>query len=260
VSHPVKVSRPFLAHDLCREDVGSFLSSSFGSEVAKPPSAEFQASLRISAPAGSPHPSGGALAARVSRLAVDIVGTLFRPHLEALSTGGRPSGPRREIRYRPSEFLWTVPRADRLTVVWLLEFPDTFDAALGRIVCTEFSDAGRKLSSAPPASFYELSAPPLELEGVSVTPGPNAVGYLALSILAYHVDSAAKLQRTIDRMVLLRTYMLYHIKAAKAALHVRMRARVDSLLQVLRRAHPPTDSEGLAKKLRKAANVALAIT
>jgi actin related protein 2/3 complex, subunit 2 len=240
--------------------VASFLSASFGSLVSKPSSPDFNATLCITAPSGAPHPDGASLASRASRLAVDIVGTLFRPYLETLASGGHPEGARTEVRYRPNEYLWTVPRPDRLTAMWLLEFPDTFDAALARVVCTEFSEAGRKVPGAPPSHFNELTAPPLELEGVKPVCGPNAVGYLSFSVLSTHVDTPAKLQRVVDRMVLLRTYLLYHIKAAKAALHVRMRARVDSLLQVLRRAHPSVNGESLARKVRKAAIVALAVS
>lgn len=64
-----------------------------------------------------------------------------------------------------------------------------------------------------------------------------------------HVDTPAKIENAVGQLVLFRAYLLYHIKAAKTYLHARMRFRVDSLLQVLRRAQPEDPFGGKEKKL-----------
>ena len=50
---------------------------------------------------------------------------------------------------------------------------------------------------------------------------------------------------TISKIQLFRDYFHYHIKASKAYMHSRLRARVDSFLKVLNRAKPekPEDRE-----------------
>lgn len=50
------------------------------------------------------------------------------------------------------------------------------------------------------------------------------------------------------QLVLFRTYLDYHIKAAKAYLHARMRTRVDGWLAVLNRAQPDEPFGGKEKK------------
>ena len=50
------------------------------------------------------------------------------------------------------------------------------------------------------------------------------------------------------QLVMFRTYLDYHIKAAKAYLHARMRSRVDGWLTVLNRAQPDEAFGGKEKK------------
>jgi hypothetical protein len=47
----------------------------------------------------------------------------------------------------------------------------------------------------------------------------------------------------ISKIQLFRDYFHFHIKASKAYLHSRMRARVDSLMKVLNRAKPEVPTE-----------------
>lgn len=50
--------------------------------------------------------------------------------------------------------------------------------------------------------------------------------------------SADNRERTITSLSTFRNFLHYHIKCAKAYMHIRMRKRVDTLLQVLNRAKP----------------------
>lgn len=237
------------------------MATKYGSLVAEPASAEFNVALAIPAPDGAVVEDAESVAANVAELGVAVIGSLFRPALQALAAGGRPTDvmpTTRQVDYRPSESVWLVPRADRLTVVWSLEFPDVFDGALARVIVSELPEMGRRVPASPPTSFYEPVSPPSELSDAEVHLGANGVGFVAMSFLVGNVDTPQKLERAVGRLVLFRTYLLYHIKAAKAALHARMRSRVSSWLLVLRRAHPPTGSGKATKMLRKGIQAAIA--
>ncbi|KAA0170424.1 hypothetical protein FNF28_01418 [Cafeteria roenbergensis] len=255
----VNVSIPFFAH-IAKDKVDAMLHATYPGMVATSASAEYNVALRVEAPTAAAIPDAAELARRVSRLAVEVAGCMFRPSLEALAAGGAATdgGPASFVPYRPSEHIWVVPRSDRLTVVWSLEFPNAFDAALGRVIASELAEAGRKVPAAPSAIFYDIDAPPAETRDTAVTLGPNAVGFVSITLLKSHVETPAKLSQAVDKLVLLRAFLLYHIKAAKAALHTRMRARVDSWLQVLRRASPGSGSEKASSAIRKAAHAAIA--
>ena len=235
------------------------LASSFPGMAAKPESADFHLAVRVTAPPGAPSDDADAVAHRVARLAVDTAGCLFRPALEALASGGTPTSvltETAEVRYRTSERLWVVPRPDRLTTIWSLEFTDVFDGTLARMIASELSEAGRKVAGSPPAGFFETTSPPSEVGDARVT--DNTAGFVSITLLPNNVDTPAKLTRAVDRLVLLRAYFLYHIKAAKAALHARMRARVGSWLNVIRQATPKDATGAAGKRLKTGAMVVLA--
>ncbi len=53
-----------------------------------------------------------------------------------------------------------------------------------------------------------------------------------------HFATPQAREECVSRIELFRDYLHYHIKASKAYMHSRMRARVDSFLKVLNRAKP----------------------
>ena len=70
-----------------------------------------------------------------------------------------------------------------------------------------------------------------------------ALCYPSIAVAMPPVRCLARLQ-----LVMFRTYLDYHIKAAKAYLHARMRARVDGWLAVLNRAQPDEPFGGKEKR------------
>ena len=52
----------------------------------------------------------------------------------------------------------------------------------------------------------------------------------------HHVKTPAKLAKTIDNLIGFRNYLHFHIKAAKTNLHMRMRRKVNSWIQIVNRA------------------------
>ena len=109
------------------------------------------------------------------------------------------------------------------------------------------------MSGAPPVNFSD-GEPPLELRGHARADllrhaEETFVGYLTLSMLPRHFDSDAKRANAVALLAQFRTYLDYHIKAAKSSLHARMRARVDAWMLVLNRAVADDPFASKEKKL-----------
>lgn len=91
-------------------------------------------------------------------------------------------------------------------------------------------DTRRTVNNAPPVAFGK--DPPLELRGApGLRNSPDLVGYLSIAIFPTHVDTTEKRIKAATLVQGLRNYLHYHIKASKTYLHIRMRKRVDLLLQ-----------------------------
>ena len=70
-----------------------------------------------------------------------------------------------------------------------------------------------------------------------------------MTLFPKHFDAPNRRDATCMSVTMFRTFLLYHIKAAKAYLHSRMRNRVDGWLQVLNRAQPEDPFASTDKKL-----------
>jgi actin related protein 2/3 complex subunit 2 len=137
------------------------------------------------------------------------------------------------VRFRPSEPVFILPRADKVSVVYALEFSDPTDWAVARIIAQEFAEAQRTISTAPSINFSDRD-PPLELRSMKDIGRQSAafVGYLTFALHPRHIDTEAKRTNVINLLTQFRPYLDYHIKAAKSYLHARMRNRVDGWMQV----------------------------
>jgi actin related protein 2/3 complex subunit 2 len=89
----------------------------------------------------------------------------------------------------------------------------------------------------------------LEIRGVPGLKDSDNVGYVTFGmyyvyivLFPRHFQGAAG-PEAISKIYLFRDYFHYHIKASKAYMHSRMRARVDSFLKVLNRAKPEVPGE-----------------
>ena len=156
--------------------------------------------------------------------------------------------------FRPHEPLFIVPRSDRVSIIYALEFEDPTDRAIARIIAQEFVECQRSITNAPPVMFYDREgAAPAEVRA-AVAAAPRQtdafVGYLSFALLPRHCDGG-RAEATLTQMTLLRTYLDYHIKAAKSFLHCRMRTRVEGWQLVLNRARPeaPAGAGDKEKKL-----------
>ena len=174
------------------------------------------------------------------------------PSASAASSLAPGAGAITTLRLRPNEPIFIQSRSDRVSVIYALEFEDATDRAIARTICQEFVECQRHVSNAPPVTFYDReSAAPLELRGAGLAAAGKQteafVGYLAFALLPQHFEGA-KAEGTITQMTQFRGYMDYHIKAAKAYMHARMRTRVDGWLQSLRRAIIDEEKDSKEKK------------
>jgi actin related protein 2/3 complex subunit 2 len=236
--------------DLLSSGVEAHLRSIYGALLVAP-AAGADVTLQLDAspaPAGSSAAAAAAaagggrstaeLVALVSCLRLHAVGCAFDAALRSVAAKSPSAGA--VICLRPREPIFVLPRPDRVAAIFALHFADATDRAVARIVCQEFVEAQRHISAAPPVNYSDRE-PPLELRGRAESAllrggDEDFVGYLTLSILPRQFDTDARRANVVALLAQLRSYLDYHIKAAKANLHARMRARVDGWMQVLNRA------------------------
>ncbi|RLN51820.1 hypothetical protein BBJ28_00023478 [Nothophytophthora sp. Chile5] len=166
---------------------------------------------------------------RIALLKRNVLGAPFEQCFEALQNGSASSLVPVQIPYRRNETMYVLPQADRIIVVYSVCFEDKTDQAVARVFL-QFVDTRRTVNNAPPVAFSK--DPPLELRGApGLRNSPDLVGYLSLAIFPTHVATTEKRIKAATLVQGLRNYLHYHIKASKTYLHIRMRKRVDLLLQ-----------------------------
>ncbi|OQS04521.1 actin-related protein 2/3 complex subunit [Thraustotheca clavata] len=184
---------------------------------------------------------------RIAMLKRNLLSAPFDHCFLALHAGQSSSLSPIQIPFRRQESIYVLPQADRIVIVFSIAFQDKTDQAIARVFLQEFAEARRHVNNAPPVSFGK--DPPLELRGVpDLRPSPDHVGYLSFAIFPSHIASDAKRAKACTLVQGFRNYLHYHIKASKTYLHIRMRKRVDLLLQVLNRAQPAKDPSKVTKK------------
>lgn len=215
----------------CRHSVDEYLSNIYGPMVVpSTDGSDFTLSFDASTIPADKLPETIKLVAGLRRNAMACV---FDRAFKAAATKGSDLPPEAVVRFRPNEPVYILPRADRVPVIFALEFFDPTDRAIVRIISQEFSEAQRLISTAPPVNFSDKEAP-LELRGRKDLPRPSEafVGYLTFALFPRHFDTEAKRANVINLLTQFRMYLDYHIKAAKSYLHTRMRVRVDGWMQV----------------------------
>ncbi|RMX63888.1 hypothetical protein DD238_005940 [Peronospora effusa] len=231
------------------------------------PKAGFDFSLQVNVDLITPS-NAASFIGRLAVLKRNILGAPFEQCFEALQNGNASSLGPVQIPYRRNEMIYVLPQADRIVIVYSVCFDDKTDQAIARVFLQEFVDTRRTVNNAPPVAFGK--DPPLELRGApGLRNSPDLVGYLSLAIFPTHVDTTEKRIKAATLVQSLRNYLHYHIKASKTYLHIRMRKRVDLLLQglssklcgscnwatltsclvlVLNRARPEKDQSKIQKK------------
>lgn len=189
-----------------------------------------------------------------SKLRIYALGGPLYRYCKALSDG-KPLNNIYSFAFRHDTYMWIIPRDDRVTVVYALEFAHESDRIIANQVLSEFPEVRRlrDLQTTPSVGF-SAKDPPGELQGQQI-PQFNRerfVGFFSILLLQSHVK-ANKLERAVENVIGFRAYLTYHIKCAKAYFHQSMRARTKKSLQVLNRARYEPDDERKKKKIIKSA-------
>jgi len=150
------------------------------------PSPNFDVTLAInldSLPAKIP---ADELITRLSLLKNIVIGGVFEHYFSALLSSTPPPSPLTPFKFalRSDTIVYFIPKNDRVTVIFSLDFTDPTDLAIAKIFMQEFVEAKRKLGSAPPCTFS--SNPPLELKeftGSNVASNRECLGYINFAVL-----------------------------------------------------------------------------
>ncbi len=190
------------------------------------------------------------VATRVSQLRMHVSSFPFLNAMNAVAGGRGGSEPPYALRVRPREAVYVLTRGDRVLVVYHLDVAEPTDRAIARVVAQELTEAYRTVNSAPPVSWSERE-PPGELKGFPDLPPPseNSIGYLTFTIFPAPYKSEAQRLGVASQLSLFRSFLQYHLKAAKTYLHARMRSRAEGLQKVLNRAIPEDPFASTDKKL-----------
>lgn len=222
------------------------LNKIYGSLVQASPEASYDMTLLVeldNLPAGE---TQATLVDKISKFKSNIVGGAFDYHFQSLLDGKTKNdseGSKFNLRNDTTVFFF--PRADRVTVVYSLEFSDRVDAAIAKVFMQEFVDARRKMGAAPPCTFGVN--PPLEMKEFNITEPTGNLGFISFAVLKSHLDGNRK-TKVIDVLTTFRNYVQYHLKCSKSYFHSRMRARVVSLLKMLNRAKVENPEDKKEKK------------
>ncbi|GAA5876331.1 hypothetical protein JCM8547_008886 [Rhodosporidiobolus lusitaniae] len=148
------------------------------------------------------------------------------------------------IHYRPSEAIYLLPSSDRVTVIFSTIFKEETDRILGKVFLQEFVDARRRPScQTAPQVLYSNREPPLEIRHLPGLETTERAGYVTFVLFPRHFSNPAVAAGTITHIQIFRDMLHYHIKAAKAQLHSRLRVRTAAFLKILNRAKPEKEED-----------------
>jgi len=196
------------------------------------PLAGFDLTLKIDLTSLKEQKQKDEMVSKISCLKANVVSGVFDYYFSALLKGSTPSEPFK-FDLRSDTTVFFFPKADRVIVIFSVDFNEKVDRAIAKIFMQEFVEAKRGLGAAPPVSWGVN--PPMELAHYNITEPKGNLGFISFVVQKSNVDNNKK-DRVIAVLQAFRNYMQYHIKCSKSYFHTRMRARVVSLLAVLNRA------------------------
>lgn len=221
------------------------IDKKYGKMVA-PAAAGYDITLKVNLDDLKDNKAKEALVASVSQVKHTAIGGVFHYFFEKLNEG-KTVPTHFSFNLRSDTTVYFVPKNDRVTVLFTVDFKEKVDRAVARVFMQEFVDARNKdktLGATPPVGFGVQ--PPLELEPFGIKePIKGILGFVSFSVMKAHVDKPEKRDKVVSVLQGFRNFMQYHIKCSKAHFHARMRARAASLLGMLNRAKPDIDPKTL---------------
>mmetsp|Transcript_2688 Transcript_2688/g.3872 ORF Transcript_2688/g.3872 Transcript_2688/m.3872 type:complete len:330 (-) Transcript_2688:716-1705(-) len=142
-----------------------------------------------------------------------------------------------KIPYRREEAIYiSNVEGDSLQIIFSVKFLNGVDAALGKLAFQEIASQRKKaaLGSAPGITYRHQEAP-LELTkaDVSVPEVDKAKDYGFMLMNLFDRNLKEERFASVINVMNFRAYMLYHMKCAKAFMHIKFRKRVDKLIHRL---------------------------
>jgi actin related protein 2/3 complex subunit 2 len=227
----VSMNLPFL-DDVRETGLQACLDSKYAGLVSDTTEDNYNVSLNVVFDEFKTEEDQKALLGKLSNFKSNLVGSVFHHFFEAVNEG--KVLPNFKFDMRSDTEVFFVPSADRVAVIFGIDFSERFDKVLARIFMTEFVDARRRVGSAPPVSF-DVN-PTRELADFGLTEATGNIGFVSFSVLKSHVSTQAKRDKVANLLQGFRTYLQYHIKCSKSFFHSRMRKRCVDMLKVLNRA------------------------
>jgi len=175
------------------------------------------------------------LISKCSELKRNLMAAPFEQAFMAVQQKTSPPPPC-SLPFRESEWIYIFPQESKTTVLFSVCFNDPNEQAIARVFLQEFAEAKQRVRSGPPVSFNR--DPPRELQGMDIVLSDGHVGFMSFVIFESHVSTGERLVNSATLLQSFRSYLHYHIKAAKSYLATRMRTRVTSLLKTLKEAKP----------------------
>jgi len=137
---------------------------------------------------------------------------------------------------RADTTIFFCPLADRVTVIFEVNFQVKMDQVIANVMLKEFVASRKNIGRAPPCTWEQN--PPAELKEFGISQNKGCLGYMSFAILKSHLEKG-KQEAVIAVLQTFRTYLQYHIKCSKSYFHSKMRKRVAELIKVLNRAKVP---------------------
>eukprot|EP00826_Nyctotherus_ovalis_P053815 TRINITY_DN7022_c0_g4_i11.p1 TRINITY_DN7022_c0_g4~~TRINITY_DN7022_c0_g4_i11.p1 ORF type:complete len:158 (+),score=45.41 TRINITY_DN7022_c0_g4_i11:811-1284(+) len=118
-----------------------------------------------------------------------------------------------------------------------MNFKDTVDQSLARILLLEFHEAKKHLKGMknPPETRYYTNTIPNELKNYTVDLKSFSNGFVTFTIFKGNLERDG-LESILEFVTNFRQYCQYHIHATKAYLHTRMRNKVAGFLKLIQEA------------------------
>ncbi|XP_049849083.1 actin-related protein 2/3 complex subunit 2-like [Schistocerca gregaria] len=133
-----------------------------------------------------------------------------------------------DIPFHGDDRTFITTKDESVIVVITVNFKDSEDIVFGKVFLNEFK---KSVSGAPAVDFS--TTPPGEISSIKNL--QKADGYITCVLFERHYKADFR-DKTINLILMLRNYLMYHIKCSKSQLNTRMRLRVEALLKILNRA------------------------
>lgn len=147
-----------------------------------------------------------------------------------------------QIPYRPDENIYLISyKGKSLVCVFSILFRDPDDVVFANGFLSEFKDGKKNsnLNSAPNVTFSQgqLIGDLADVKSISEPRDEKTLkeqgwGFLSIGLLDTQLKADKQLN-TAELLIGFRSYLHYHLKCTKAYMHIRMRERVEKLMQNL---------------------------